>query len=149
MVYSEMDIIQLSGLEEDDTTPDRDQDIKPRHHKAKLHGSQSTIEPVKSGSNIAEDGSDDDSDYDEDDDGEASEWNLRKCSAAALDVISTTCENALLPHLLPLLNEQLNSADWIRREAGILALGAIAEGIDNFSVFLQSENFIMILETYF
>lgn len=34
----------------------------------------------------------------------------------------------MLPHLLPLLTSQLNHSDWKHREAGILALGAIAEG---------------------
>ena len=38
-----------------------------------------------------------------------SDWNLRKCSAAALDVLSNVFNEALLPVFLPLLNENLSS----------------------------------------
>ena len=58
----------------------------------------------------------------------ADEWNLRKCSAAALDMLSTVFEDDLLPELLPTVNSMLNAPDWPVKEAGILALGAIASG---------------------
>ena len=61
-------------------------------------------------------------------DDEAGSWNLRKCCAAALDVLATQFRHEILPDLLPLLKDRLFSDDWIQREAGILALGAIAEG---------------------
>ena len=71
-----------------------------------------------------------DEDYDDDDDEDAfsSEWNLRKCSAAALDVMSVVFEAELLEILLPYLKEKLFSPEWVQRECGILALGAMAEG---------------------
>jgi transportin-1 len=56
------------------------------------------------------------------------EWNLRKCSAAALDVLSNVFRESILPTLLSLLPEMLFHADWQIRESGILVLGAIAEG---------------------
>lgn len=49
--------------------PDSEQDIRPRHHKSRMHG-----------------GGDGESE-DEDDD-PMSDWNIRKCSAAALDQLS-------------------------------------------------------------
>lgn len=73
----------------------------------------------------------DDSDDSEDDDlrKEAlSDWNLRKCSAAALDVLSNVFHQSLLPVLLPLLKEKLFSPDWLVKESSILALGAVSEG---------------------
>lgn len=71
---------------------------------------------------------DDDYDDDDDEDGFSSEWNLRKCSAAALDVMSVVFEAELLEILLPYLKEKLFSPEWVQRECGILALGAMAEG---------------------
>eukprot|EP00053_Salpingoeca_punica_P016079 m.149929 g.149929 ORF g.149929 m.149929 type:complete len:650 (-) comp16870_c2_seq1:1041-2990(-) len=70
----------------------------------------------------------DDEDFDDDDDDDLSEWNLRKCAAAALDVIASLFHDDILPTMLPLLNTMLTSQDWLVREAGILALGAISEG---------------------
>ena len=53
---------------------------------------------------------------------------LRKCSAAALDVLANVFLVELLPVLLPILKETLFHAEWEVKESGILALGAIAEG---------------------
>ncbi|KAJ8345845.1 hypothetical protein SKAU_G00300380 [Synaphobranchus kaupii] len=70
-----------------------------------------------------------DIDEDEDDDDDTlSDWNLRKCSAAALDVLANVFRDDLLPHLLPLLKGLLFHPDWVIKESGILVLGAIAEG---------------------
>ncbi|EFX68747.1 hypothetical protein DAPPUDRAFT_301259 [Daphnia pulex] len=72
MRYSEIDIILLKGdVEEDEMIPDREQDIRPRFHKSRTH----TLH--------REDGDEDDG---MDSDSALSDWNLRKCSAAALDV---------------------------------------------------------------
>ena len=115
MVYSDYDIAVLGEEddEEEQAAPDRDQDLKPRHYKAK---------------NRAVNGNDSDSDEDEDEDEVYNEWNLRKCSAATLDVLSTAYGTSILEYLLPLLNQQLFSNDWKLKEAGVLAVGAIAEG---------------------
>ncbi len=74
-------------------------------------------------------GDDDDDDDDELDDGEGSEWTLRKCSAASLDALANMYGPVpILPPLLPALQEGLSSSDpWIQ-EASILALGAVSEG---------------------
>jgi transportin-1 len=76
--------------------------------------------------------SDDDEDYDLDDDELANEmsteWNLRKCAAAALDVLAVRFSGDLLNVLLGPLKDKLWSSDWLQRESGILALGAMAEG---------------------
>lgn len=55
-------------------------------------------------------------------------WTLRKCSAASLDALSLKLREDMLPTLLHLINESLTSDDILRREAAILALGAVAEG---------------------
>ncbi|KAI9331648.1 armadillo-type protein [Zopfochytrium polystomum] len=70
---------------------------------------------------------DDDDDADLADDSNMG-WNLRKCAAASLDAIASAFGDQLVPHLLPPLKAALSSDDWIQREAGILALGAVAVG---------------------
>uniref|UniRef100_A0AAZ3S8M6 Transportin-1 n=1 Tax=Oncorhynchus tshawytscha TaxID=74940 RepID=A0AAZ3S8M6_ONCTS len=121
MKYSEIDIILLKGdvEEEDDTVPDSEQDIKPRFHKSR------TVTLQHEGGE-GEEG--EDHDDDDDDDDTLSDWNLRKCSAAALDVLANVFRDELLPHLLPLLKGLLFHPDWVVKESGILVLGAIAEG---------------------
>ncbi|OUC41876.1 HEAT repeat protein, partial [Trichinella nativa] len=61
----------------------------------------------------------------------SSEWNVRKGSAATLDVLSNVFRDELLPHLLPILDGDLFQQDWLVKEAAILALGAVAEGCAN------------------
>ena len=64
-----------------------------------------------------------------DDDDDGADWNLRKCSASALDKLSITYKDSLLPILFPLLQAKLSDLEnWKVRESAILALGAVAEG---------------------
>ncbi|KAI3359256.1 hypothetical protein L3Q82_002775 [Scortum barcoo] len=121
MKYSEIDIILLKGdVEEDEAVPDSDQDIKPRFHKSRTVTLQHEGGEGEEGEDIEDD--------DDDDDDTLSDWNLRKCSAAALDVLANVFRDELLPHLLPLLKGLLFHPDWVIKESGILVLGAIAEG---------------------
>ena len=122
MRYSELDIILLKAdVEEDDMVPDKEEDIRPRFHKTKTRHSMNK--------NIDENGSfcDDDEDI-ADDDSSLSDWNLRKCSAAALDILAGVFKEDFLPVLVPILKETLFHQDWLIKESGILVLGAIAEG---------------------
>ncbi|EXB24033.1 hypothetical protein L484_006064 [Morus notabilis] len=103
----------LIDAEEDESVPDRDQDIKPRFHSSRLHGSDNV---------------------EDDDDDIVNVWNLRKCSAAALDVISNVFADEILPTLMPLFQTNLSASGdeaWKEREAAVLALGAVAEGCIN------------------
>ncbi|XP_071433893.1 transportin-1-like isoform X1 [Pithys albifrons albifrons] len=121
MKYSEIDIILLKGdVEEDEAIPDSEQDIRPRFHRSRTVAQQHEEDHT-------EDDDDDDNDLDDDND-TISDWNLRKCSAAALDVLANVFRDELLPHILPLLKELLFHPEWVVKESGILVLGAIAEG---------------------
>ena len=116
MRYTERDLASLIGTsEEDGLVPDREEDIKPRFHRARgaIADASST------------EGSDSEDDHSSED---ASEWSIRKCSAAALDLLAGTMPDQLLPVLLPILKEVLFHAEWELRESGVLALGAVAGG---------------------
>ncbi len=67
-------------------------------------------------------------DEEDDDEDEVVQWNLRKCSAAGLDVLSTVFGDELLPIVLPIVQARMQDADWRARESATLALGAISEG---------------------
>ncbi|CAH9125944.1 unnamed protein product [Cuscuta epithymum] len=112
MVYADDDE-SLVEAEEDGSLPDRDQDLKPRFHSSRFHGSE---------------------DADDDDDDTVNIWNLRKCSAAALDVLSNVFGDGILSSLMPVVQTKLSTTDdasWKEREAAVLALGAVAEGCIN------------------
>jgi transportin-1 len=139
MIYSDEDIALLDTEEDDAAVPDRAEDIKPHllaskartNERAEDAGGASNAN--KMGRGNEEDEEEEDDDYDEDDDEEDeddayTEWNLRKCSAAALDVMAVAFEADLLEVLLPYLKTKFFSENWLDRESGILALGAIAEG---------------------
>ncbi|KAI0295294.1 ARM repeat-containing protein [Russula brevipes] len=142
MIYSDDDLLWLEGDEEDDSAvPDKESDIKPRHYGAKSHGFDreddapaSSDAPKKLGAYGEEqlDGDDDDFEDEMDDDDFAdemsTEWNLRKCAAAALDVLAVRFSTDLLNVMLEPLKNKLWNTDWLQRESAILALGAIAEG---------------------
>ncbi|KAI0687106.1 ARM repeat-containing protein [Cytidiella melzeri] len=141
MVYGEDDLLWLEADAEDAEVPDKETDIKPRHYGGKTHGfdHEETNGDGSSGSKrvgaygeeLADD-DDDDEGFDEDDDEFAdemsTEWNLRKCAAAALDVLAVRFGPDLLNQLLEPLKAKLWSDDWLQRESGVLALGAMAEG---------------------
>ncbi|KAJ2157862.1 hypothetical protein GGF46_004198 [Coemansia sp. RSA 552] len=129
MVYSEEDLLMLDNDSDDAVVPDSDQDIKPRHHRARTHDHHQTEgSGGDAGSDAESDGSGSDDDSDDDYDDYYAEWSLRKCSAASLDVMSTAFGDHILEFVLPVLKEELANDDWRVKEAGILALGAIADG---------------------
>ncbi|XP_043920372.1 transportin-1 [Protopterus annectens] len=131
MKYSEIDIILLKGdVEEDESVPDSEQDIRPRFHRSRTVAQQHDEDGI--------DVDEDDDDLDDDDDN-ISDWNLRKCSAAALDVLANVFRDDLLPHVLPLLKELLFHAEWVIKESGILVLGAIAEELRLFIRFIDTK----------
>uniref|UniRef100_A0A914VK87 Transportin-1 n=1 Tax=Plectus sambesii TaxID=2011161 RepID=A0A914VK87_9BILA len=123
MKYSEMDILLLKGdVEEDAMVPDRLEDIRPRFHRAKTQMQKH----MRDENEVNED-----DDMDDGGDDSSTEWNLRKCAAASLDVLSNIFGDDFLPTLLPILKETLFHQQWEIKESGILALGAVAEGCMN------------------
>ncbi|KZV42117.1 Importin beta-2 isoform 2 [Dorcoceras hygrometricum] len=112
MAYADDDESVLEA-EEDGSLPDRDQDLKPRFHSSRFHGSE---------------------DAEDEDDDIVNVWNLRKCSAAALDFLSNVFGDDILSTLMPVIQAKLSTGSdeaWKDREAAVLALGAIGEGCIN------------------
>lgn len=81
------------------------QDIKPTHSK------HARARDAAAGGGGEEDDGDDDDD-------ELRVWNLRKCSAAALDMLSNHLgDEHVLPLLLPIVQQRLADQDWKVRNA--------------------------------
>lgn len=140
MVYSGDDIALLGGESDDEDEEDRAEDIKPQFAKkpssrapngdGKDQGEEAQAtnayqklanmdDDVEDGEIY--DGGDDEEDFD-------GKWNLRKCSAASLDVFARDFRAKVFECILPYLDKNLKHNDWPYREAAVLALGAIAEG---------------------
>lgn len=144
MVYDEEDVMRLEGGGDDSNIDDRPEDIKPKFAKSKnpraALSNGHEINPSVNGDATGGDSSisnyEGDSlsegeieDEDEDDLAEVEDrWNLRKCSAAALDVLASTFHAPVFAITLPYLKDNLRHHDWPNREAAVLAIGAVADG---------------------
>lgn len=139
MIYCEDDILRIEGEKEEDAAlEDREQDIKPTFATSKSGrlAASNGENGLSNGGVVPEltyedddlsEGEIDDSDDDSIGDPEE-QWNLRKCSAAALDVLASVFHEHVFENTLPFLTANLKHNEWPNREAAVLALGAIAEG---------------------
>lgn len=113
MVHNEEDILMLEASNENDAElEDKDEDIRPVAAK---------ISKKRDNANSEEEDDEDDGDVD-------TQWNLRKCAAATLDVVTSILPRDVLSVAFPVLREHLSADQWYVREATILALGAMADG---------------------
>ena len=138
MVYDEEAVMRLEGNEDDAEVDDRVEDIKPRFVRSKTPRALTNGQVADAGANgqasnhvMPDDDSLSEGEVEEDDEGGADAeelWNLRKCSAAALDVLASTFHASVFQIALPYLKENLRHQDWPNREAAVLAIGAVAEG---------------------
>ena len=147
MVYQEEDVLRLEDEAEDADTEDREQDIKPQFASKKVSRGFSAAGPDANGSKNADginlskanlgdeldegEVEDDIPDDEQGDDPEA-QWNLRKCSAASLDVLAGLFHQDVFDATLPYLRANMVHSDWPNREAAVLAIGAIADGCMEF-----------------
>ncbi|KAI7777409.1 hypothetical protein LA080_003561 [Diaporthe eres] len=139
MVYSGEDIALLGGASDDEDEDDRVEDIKPQFAQgksARKAGAQQSADQAENGNayqklanmdDNLEEGEIDELDEDGDDNPDE-RWTLRKCSAAALDVFARDFRDPVFECILPYLTTHLKHEEWPRREAAVLALGAVAEG---------------------
>ncbi|KAL8936758.1 MAG: hypothetical protein Q9216_004762 [Gyalolechia sp. 2 TL-2023] len=138
MVYEEEDILRLEGDADDADQQDRIEDLKPyfassKNPRSAVNGHHDTNgqNALSSLASQADEGLSD-GEIDESDDGGSANleerWNLRKCSAAALDVLASNFHGAVFQVTLPYLTQNLRHQDWPIREAAVLAIGAVADG---------------------
>lgn len=149
MVYTEEDLLTLEGEGDDADVEDKAEDIKPHFARSKsarhmaqtnfdgaspsrgsqLNGAAMAVAGglVEAEDDLSEGEIEDHGSGDGDDDPE-DRWNLRKCSAAALDVLASVFHEAVFNITLPYLKQNLRHTEWPRREAAVLALGAVATG---------------------
>ncbi|EPS41322.1 hypothetical protein H072_4848 [Dactylellina haptotyla CBS 200.50] len=136
MVYSEDDIAELGGQGDDADDEDKTEDLKPVFAKAKsrmMNGApgetpEGQTEQVKMGDDDdLSEGEIEDDDFFGDVNPE-DKWNLRKCSAAALDVLANVYHDTIFQIILPYLEKNLQHTEWSYQEAAVLALGAVADG---------------------
>ncbi|KAF2722862.1 ARM repeat-containing protein [Polychaeton citri CBS 116435] len=141
MIYSEDDQLRLEGEAEDAELEDEAKDIKPQFATSKTSKgvtNEGTSTPQENGQSQSavngyayEDDELSEGEIEEEDDEEANpedEWNLRKCSAAALDSLSSHFHGPVFDVALPWMMENLQHSDWQNREAAVLALGAMGPG---------------------
>lgn len=131
MVYSEEDMERLGGEGDDMDEEDKKEDIKPVFAKSKPRMPNGAETSDANGSSKEEgELSDEEAELEDELGSEDPEdkWNLRKCSAAALDVIASAFGQTVFHIILPYLKQSLFHAEWQYREAAVLALGAVASG---------------------
>ncbi|KAI4201614.1 MAG: hypothetical protein LQ350_003093 [Teloschistes chrysophthalmus] len=140
MVYDEEDILRLEGDADDADQEDRAEDLKPQFATSKTpriitNGHAGMNGDFVQTSSSGQSHNDDDLSEGEIEDGDdvaaanvEDRWNLRKCSAAALDVLASSFHGAVFAVTLPYLTENLRHRDWPNREAAVLAIGAVADG---------------------
>ncbi|KAL8806307.1 MAG: hypothetical protein Q9182_001454 [Xanthomendoza sp. 2 TL-2023] len=140
MVYDEEDILRLEGDADDADQEDRQEDLKPQFATMKTprmatNGHVDANGEAATNPKIHDTITDDElseGEIEESDDGNAGNledrWNLRKCSAAALDVLASHFHGAVFTITLPYLTENLRHQEWPNREAAVLAIGAVADG---------------------
>ncbi|KAK7022069.1 hypothetical protein VNI00_017051 [Paramarasmius palmivorus] len=138
MICSEDEMVHLGCDAKDTGIPDKETDIKPRFYTGKAntldcHDEAASAPNAPNQHQVGMYG-EEVLDYDEDfdDDGftsdESTEWKVRHAAAYSLEVFATHFSRDLLDVLLVPLEEKLCSNNWLQRESGILALGAIAAG---------------------
>ncbi|RKF62251.1 Importin subunit beta-2 [Erysiphe neolycopersici] len=135
MVYSDNDIAILQCRTDDADVEDRVEDIRPAFSRSKISKNNNKDIELREQAGEKNDMRDADDveegEIDDDDDDEQSpedRWNLRKCSAAALDIFASNFRAPVFDTILPYLMLNLKHKEWPYREAAVLALGAVAEG---------------------
>ncbi|XP_076765223.1 importin subunit beta Fs(2)Ket isoform X2 [Xylocopa sonorina] len=64
--------------------------------------------------------------FDDEDD-----WNPSKAAGVCLMLLSSCCEDDIVPYVLPFVKDNIKSHDWRYRDAALMAFGSILGGVDH------------------
>ena len=114
-----IEFLEATNDEVDNNIPDKDENIKPTVGVTNITKKKKT-----------NDGSDDQADDGgDDDDDEDYFWTLRKSCANTLDCLTELFPSQITSLAFPLIKDHLVNQVWYIREASILALGVLSEGV--------------------
>ncbi|TRY65689.1 hypothetical protein DNTS_005539, partial [Danionella cerebrum] len=127
---SEIDEVALQGIEFWSNVCDEEMDLaieateaseqgRPPEHTSKFYakGALQYLVPILTQTLTKQDENDDDDD-----------WNPCKAAGVCLMLLSTCCEDDVVPHILPFIKENIKHPDWRYRDASVMAFGSILEG---------------------
>lgn len=120
LVYDQekIELLEATNEEIDSNVPDKDENIKPTVGVTNI---------TKKKKNNDGSSGEDDGDDDEDDDDYF--WTLRKSCANTLDCLTDLFPSQITFLAFPLIKDHLVNQVWSIREASILALGVLSEGV--------------------
>lgn len=58
------------------------------------------------------------------------DWNPCKAAGVCLMLMATCCEDDIVPHVLPFVEDNIKHPDWRYRDAAVMAFGSVLEGPD-------------------
>ncbi|XP_026469078.1 importin subunit beta isoform X2 [Ctenocephalides felis] len=58
------------------------------------------------------------------------DWNPSKAAGVCLMLLATCCEDEIVPHVLPFIEENIKSENWRYRDAALMAFGSILGGLE-------------------
>lgn len=129
---SEVDEVALQGIEFWSNVCDEECELKDEFEEAKEQGIPPTrtsryyakgalqyLVPILTETLARQQEGDDEDD-----------WNPSKAAGVCLMLMATCVEDAIIPHIMPFVSQNLHSGDWRRRDASIMAFGAVLEGPD-------------------
>lgn len=56
------------------------------------------------------------------------EWNPTKAAGVCLMLLAQCCEDDIVPHVIPFVDENIRNPDWRYRDAAVMSFGSILEG---------------------
>ncbi|ALC48936.1 Fs-2-Ket [Drosophila busckii] len=62
---------------------------------------------------------------------DAMNWNPAKAAAVCLMLMANCCGDAIVPTILPFVQQHIESADWRYREAAVLIIGSVLGGLQS------------------
>lgn len=57
-------------------------------------------------------------------------WNPAKAASVCLMLLSTCCEDEIVPHVFPFIQQNIKAQNWRLRDAAVMVFGSILGGLD-------------------